>query len=83
MSNRIKCISCESESYNDFGKTALHCGTCYQELQARIKELEEDILAYKKNKAIATVCACCGLRFYHIDPKQNDCPFCNAKDAGE
>ena len=55
MSEAIKCISCGGESYNEFGKTGLHCHLCYElirqentTLKKRVAELEHTLADSKR-----------------------------------
>ncbi len=40
MSERIKCKSCNAESYNDPGKTSLYCENCVSALRAENERLK-------------------------------------------
>jgi hypothetical protein len=38
MADRIKCVSCGAESYNEFGITRLYCHVCFTGMQEKNKE---------------------------------------------
>lgn len=39
MSDPVKCITCGAVSYNEPGKTALHCNKCYENSQQKYYDL--------------------------------------------
>ena len=41
MTDRVVCLSCGAQSYNDPGKTGLHCSACYDRLRAERDRLRE------------------------------------------
>jgi len=43
MSEAIKCITCGAVSYNDFGKTSLHCNMCFQKLVSENERLYKEV----------------------------------------
>ena len=46
--DRIQCKSCGSESYNEYRKTQLHCGKCYETLQAQLDQQRKAIASTVK-----------------------------------
>ena len=47
MCEAIKCISCGAVSYNDYGKTALHCHKCYEGALADTASQLSKLYAYE------------------------------------
>jgi hypothetical protein len=43
VSEPVVCITCGAVSYNDPGKTALHCHGCYEGLAKEVRRLREEL----------------------------------------
>ena len=45
--DRIKCISCNAETYNVYGATPLHCHSCYSDIEDELATLRAQLEQYR------------------------------------
>ena len=45
--DRIKCFSCNAETYNVYGATPLHCHSCYSDIEDELATLRAKLEQYR------------------------------------